>query len=607
MSVADNFDYSIPTLNRNQTMYLQTINSNDAKIHPFKKLDTQRDWSANLYNLDIESSSPRRFGIFTNKVDFINKVDDIERTNSKILHYPLDKPEYNLTNADIEKSSPNMGHLRTNRCTNPLEPKYNLPKVEEYPPEIPKFIRDQINIGDIQGTHPQKYFQWGTRETFPLDNHGIEGSKTQKKYIRNTVGNCKYHYLDYSDLTKEIFKTGRHTDPLDPIYNFKNQNGEPYKYGPIEKSKPQTNYPYTHPVPFGLKTDDILGAQVGSKNKINAFTGRNFEMTTSDIRGCSVGSLKKGISTSRCTNPIYPKYQYLGNVELRGNNNDEYNKKMQRTNSMSVGVNKKMGNTISNFNKKPSIHSNHEEQKNPSDDNVNNLNSDNNNNNNSIEGNNFAKTQYDNQGFGNGFFNDKVDFNPDKYVKPNPFYGLIHDKYVNPSDNPENLAKIEKEKTLKKTQELKSATGTNFFNNTNMSQNQFNNINNINNNFGGTNTKFNGTNTKINATNYNQYNQQPGLTNNSLMNTTNLNNALNRTSSSVMSKTATNTFGMSKGKLSYAQQLDQFMATNNLKYIEPPKPPEPEPEPVIEEPVEPEPVKGKGKTTINNNKKGGKK
>ena len=36
MSVADNFDYSIPTLNRNQTMYLQTINSNDAKIHPFK-------------------------------------------------------------------------------------------------------------------------------------------------------------------------------------------------------------------------------------------------------------------------------------------------------------------------------------------------------------------------------------------------------------------------------------------------------------------------------------------------------------------------------------------------------------------------------------------
>ena len=100
--------------------------------------------------------------------------------------------------------------------------------------------------------------------------------------------------------------------------------------------------------------------------------------------------------------------------------------------------------------------------------------------------------------------------------------------------------------------------------------------------------------------------KSPGLTNNSLMNTTNLNNALNKTSSSMMSKTATNTFGVSKGKLSYAQQLDQFMATNNLKYIEPPKPPEPEPqpEPAVEEPVEPEPVKGKGKTTTTNSKKG---
>lgn len=133
MSVADNFDYSIPFLPKGNTMYLSTINKNDAIIRPFKKMVTQRDWSANLYNLDIESSMPRRFGVFTNKVDFINKVDDIERTNPKILHYPLNKPEYNLTNKDIEKSSPQMNHLKTSRCTNPLEPKYNLPKVEDYP------------------------------------------------------------------------------------------------------------------------------------------------------------------------------------------------------------------------------------------------------------------------------------------------------------------------------------------------------------------------------------------------------------------------------------------------------------------------------------------
>ena len=252
MSVADNFDYSIPSSTRKDTMSLDTINSNDAKIRPFKKLDTQRDWSANLYNLDIEASSPKRFGIFTNKVDFINKVDDIERTNPKILHYPLNKPEYNLTNKDIEKSSPNMGNLHTNRCTNPLEPKYNLPKYEEYPPEIPHFIRDQIDISDIQGAKPQKYFQWKTRETFPIDNHGIECSKPKKEYIRKTVGNSKYHYLDYGDLTRDIFKTNRHIDPLDPVYDFRRKDQEPYHYGFIDKSKPQTSYPYFYPDPFNL-------------------------------------------------------------------------------------------------------------------------------------------------------------------------------------------------------------------------------------------------------------------------------------------------------------------------------------------------------------------
>ena len=54
MSVADNFDYSLPSLSKKDTLSLSTINSNDAKIRPFKKMDTQRDWSINLYNLDIE-------------------------------------------------------------------------------------------------------------------------------------------------------------------------------------------------------------------------------------------------------------------------------------------------------------------------------------------------------------------------------------------------------------------------------------------------------------------------------------------------------------------------------------------------------------------------
>ena len=696
MSVADNFDYSIPSSTRKDTMSLDTINSNDAKIRPFKKLDTQRDWSANLYNLDIEASSPKRFGIFTNKVDFINKVDDIERTNPKILHFPLNKPEYNLTNKDIEKSSPNMGNLHTNRCTNPLEPKYNLPKYEEYPPEIPHFIRDQIDISDIQGAKPQKYFQWKTRETFPIDNHGIECSKPKKEYIRKTVGNSKYHYLDYSDLTRDIFRTNRHIDPLDPVYDFRRKDQEPYHYGFIDKSKPQTSYPYFYPDPFNLKTNDINGTQTGSKNRINQFTGMNFNLQTGDIRGCSVGSLKKGISTNRNTNPLRPKYQYLGAKELAKSNNVSYNNinnnninNMNNNNNNNINninnINNNNDNNINNNN----INNNSINNNNINNNNINNNNINNNNINNNINQNinnnyinnpQFNKTYTQgmnvkpsskppskpasrppsnpasrppskpaskppsnpasrppsnpvsrppsrppseanvnyNKGnktplqnneeqkvntplsihsnksnpninqnfdyhkeFGNGYFNDKVQFNKENYVKPQPFYGFIHDKYVCSSENPEHLQQIEKEKAEKIM--AKTTTGK-FFNSNSNYSNNLSNFSNSNNNINNNNY---GNSYNNNFNNNSEYN--PGLSNNPLMNTYELNKVLNQTGSSIMSKTGTG-FRKTQGKLSYAQQLDKFMETNKLKYIEPPKPEKVTfVEPLNENPPQPEP------------------
>ena len=40
----------------------------------------------------------------------------------------------------------------------------------------------------------------------------------------------------------------------------------------IDKSKPQTVYPYKYPEPFALRVNDIKGAQAGSKNRINQFS-----------------------------------------------------------------------------------------------------------------------------------------------------------------------------------------------------------------------------------------------------------------------------------------------------------------------------------------------
>jgi hypothetical protein len=53
-----------------------------------------------------------------------------------------------------------------------------------------------------------------------------------------------------------------------------------------------------------------------------------------------------------------------------------------------------------------------------------------------------------------------------------------------------------------------------------------------------------------------------------LINTNNLNNALNNTNNSIMSKKETNNCCINKGKISYIQKLNDFI-NNKLKYIKP--------------------------------------
>ena len=153
-----NQDNNFPFLKRKDTMYLSTINSNDFPLKKFKQLTTNRDWSLNLYNLDIEGSSPTKFGLFTKKVDFTNNNRDIEKSYS-IQCYKKIIPNYSLTNKDIEGSQPKLLKINITRCTNPLNPKYNLPKTEMNSLELTKddkefnkykFIRDNINIDDIE-------------------------------------------------------------------------------------------------------------------------------------------------------------------------------------------------------------------------------------------------------------------------------------------------------------------------------------------------------------------------------------------------------------------------------------------------------------------------
>jgi hypothetical protein len=46
-------DYNYRSFNRSDLMSLSTINEKDLRIKKFKQMDTKRDWSISLYNMDI--------------------------------------------------------------------------------------------------------------------------------------------------------------------------------------------------------------------------------------------------------------------------------------------------------------------------------------------------------------------------------------------------------------------------------------------------------------------------------------------------------------------------------------------------------------------------
>jgi hypothetical protein len=472
-----------------------------------------------------------------------------------------------------------MKHLKTNRCTNPLEPKYTLPKVEEYPPSVPKFIRDSIDIKDISGARPQKYFQWKTRETFPINNHGIEGSKTKETYVRKRIGNNKYDYIDYSDLTIDIFKTRRNTNPLDPIYGFK-KNKDIFKYGPIEKSKPMTQYPYFYQPSLNLKLNDIKGSNIGSKNRINKFTGNNYELTTQDIPGCCVGSLKKGIVTKRCTNPLNPDYQFLGAKELAGEKFGEYSKK-NRAKSVTTlnstnNTRKEETKNVENSNPKM-VKINDIDKEQPKNDNNINIKDNNSNNNNINNAENKSNSHFEEDksesNYGRDIYNnnDTVNFDREKFgKKPDPNYAFLHDPSVQSSENIERLKLIEKEKGIRMAQKtlLMSKTGNGFFNTKNL--NGGNEIAKYQNNPNLTNfVQYQRLNSKNNRMNYG------GKIANNLGGVGHLN--LENGSSEIefeqndMKRMNKTTIGFRPMKKTYEEKLDKFMAKNNLKYIEPNK------------------------------------
>lgn len=314
----DPFNYPFPQ--RSQLMALSTINETQDFLHTkTKKFHSNRNWSHHNVH-DIEGAKTKVPGYqFTNKEVYQGVNWDIDRTGPRALHIGLNKPEYNLSNCDIDKSKPQFQKFQTNRVVNPMNPNYNLPKTELVPVDPPKFIRDGISNDDIDGAKPTKNKYYATRDNLKVDD--IDGTRTKPAPKRAT----SYSSFDYSDVTKDVFKTKRSTNPLNPTYMHRTEEGKVEQIGDIEGSKIISKR-MRGSNSFINNVDDIDGTKVGSKGlrAFKNYSRREFRHTnkTDDIEGTTVGSLLKAPVTNRMVNPLNPVYPLLGATEV--GNHDAY-------------------------------------------------------------------------------------------------------------------------------------------------------------------------------------------------------------------------------------------------------------------------------------------
>mmetsp|Transcript_28560 Transcript_28560/g.35320 ORF Transcript_28560/g.35320 Transcript_28560/m.35320 type:complete len:93 (+) Transcript_28560:304-582(+) len=92
-----------------------------------------------------------------------------------MLHIGLNKPEYNLTNEDIDGTKTHIVKFITKRePSNPLNPVYKLASFTVVPPEVPRFVRDAMQINDIEGTRPLQKKEFAPRDT--LNIFDIQGA-----------------------------------------------------------------------------------------------------------------------------------------------------------------------------------------------------------------------------------------------------------------------------------------------------------------------------------------------------------------------------------------------------------------------------------------------
>lgn len=186
-----------------------------------------------------------------------------------------------LKTDDIEGAQPHSKEFRTNRSVDPLEPDYKLPAVEEKPVTPPRFLRDQIDISDIEGAKSKPLYTKKIRNT-NLDVSDIAEQKTEVKEIRPRT-------IDYMMLSSDVnINSPKPYDfrqagfnPNNPIYQWKNAE-QPVAPGYTLTNEKLLNRNVAEHGDLSLKADDILENDRLKREKLYG----SMRKTTKDTQTC---------------------------------------------------------------------------------------------------------------------------------------------------------------------------------------------------------------------------------------------------------------------------------------------------------------------------------
>jgi hypothetical protein len=266
-------DFNYPALNRKDLMSLDTIKEKDYPKKKINQINSKRNWSINLYNLDIDKSYPKKNDTYLNKVDFINKIDDIEKarpTKEKILN----KPNFVFNVRDIEKAYPRkerhfrgMNIFDSNKKVEKVEkvenkiltppPPYTFEKnknnyynkvfiknnnyddykeqkeqkeqqLYNYSLKNNKRYAHNHNNDDNVPENNNKYYNGFYNKYFNYDNNSENNKYNDYKNNNNSNNNNRYKYNDYVDNNKNMYEKYEKYEKLNCNNQDKNDNIKKY-------------------------------------------------------------------------------------------------------------------------------------------------------------------------------------------------------------------------------------------------------------------------------------------------------------------------------------------------------------------------------------------